>query len=187
MVQLVFKSQLFLMETGLILTHNNLNKILLIVWELHGKMVSTFLILLKFMAKERPKDKSVRLWNYLTFQDTNMSSVRRYSGAVQNKFPQEEDYQESTLLKELRHAWKDSIKNTSMFVSATDQILRLQWSKHAVHSTGWFVMDISFIGALVNGPLNKYHKLITFVKSTHSTSPLYNNHNTTFIVERDLK
>lgn len=187
MVQLVFKSQSFLMETGSILTHNNLNKILLIVSELHGKMVSTFSILLKFMVKEKLKDKLVRLWDYLMFQDTSMSSQLKYSGAAQNKFQQEEDYQENTLLKELKHAWKDLIKNTLMFVSVTDQILRLQWSKHAGHLTGWSVMDISFIGVLVNGALNKFHKLITFVKSTHLTSQLCNNLNTTFIVERDLK
>ena len=38
------------------------------------------------------------------FQDTSMSSQLKYSGAAQNKFQQEEDYQENTLLKELKHA-----------------------------------------------------------------------------------
>ena len=136
LVQLVFKSQSFLMEIGLIPTHNNLNKTPLIVLELHGKMGSTSLILLKSMVKVKLKDKLVRLWDYLTFQDINMSSVLKYSGAVQNKSQQEEDCQESTLLKESRHVWKDLIKNMLMFVSVTDQILRLQLSKLAVHLIG---------------------------------------------------
>lgn len=150
-------------------------------------MGSTSLILLKSMVKVKLKNKLVKLWDYSMFQDINMSSVLKYSGAVQNKSQQEEDCQESMLLKELRHVWKDLTKNMLMFVSVTDQILRLQLSKLVVHLIGWFVMDISFIGELVNGALNKYHKPITYAKSIHWTNQSSNNPNTTYIVVKDLK
>jgi len=48
-------------------------------------------------------------------------------------------------------------------------------------------MDISFIGELVNGALNKYHKPITYVRNIHWTNQSSNNPNTTYIVVKDLK
>ena len=173
------------MEIGSIPTLNKLNKIQLIVLEQHGKMVSTFLILLKSMVKERLKDKLVRLWNYLMFQDINMFLVLKYSGVALNKYQPEEDYQENTSLKELRLVWKDLIKNMLMCVSVTDLILRLQLNKHVVHLIGSSVMDTSFIGELVNGALNKFLKHFMFVKNILLTNQLFNNHNIIFIADKD--
>lgn len=173
------------MEIGSIPTLNKPNKTLLIVSKQHGKMVSTFLILLKSMVKERLKDKLVRLWNYLMFQDINMFLVLKYSGVALNKSQPEEDYQENMSLKELRLVWKDLIKNMLMYVSVTDLILRLQFNKHVVHLIGSSVMDTSFIGVLVNGALNKFLKHFMFVKNIPLTNQLLNNHNIIFTADKD--